>query len=211
MNKISINEIGFTLGRNKELNQKTKDERRGQILSKALMLFATKGLAATKITDIASAAGMSQGLLYHYYRSKEDIFVELIRSAFERMNTASLELEKLPLPPQEKIRLAIETLLQGLNDNEDTGRYYLLIAVATASEAIPEAAKTIIQKENLVPYEVITRIISEGQKDGSIKDYEAKDLALVFWTSMKGLAIHKAVHGNKFKMPDADILMSMFI
>ena len=175
------------------------------------MLFATKGLAATKITDIASAAGMSQGLLYHYYRSKEDIFVELIRSAFERMNTASLELEKLPLPPQEKIRLAIETLLQGLNDNEDTGRYYLLIAVATASEAIPEAAKTIIQKENLVPYEVITRIISEGQKDGSIKDYEAKDLALVFWTSMKGLAIHKAVHGNKFKMPDADILMSMFI
>lgn len=203
--------MGFTLGRNKELNQKIKDERREQILSKALMLFATKGLAATKITDIASAAGMSQGLLYHYYRSKEDIFVELIRSAFERMNTASLELEKLPLSPREKIRLAIEKLLQGLEDNEDTGRYYLLIAVATASEAIPAAAKTIIQKENMVPYEVITRIITAGQKDGSIKDYEAQDLALVFWTSMKGLALHQAVHGKKFKMPDADILMSMFI
>jgi hypothetical protein len=63
----------------------------------------------------------------------------------------------------------------------------------------------------MVPYEVITRIIIEGQKDVTIKNYEAKDLALVFWTSMKGLALHQAVHGKKFKMPDANILMSMFI
>ncbi len=199
------------LGRNKELNQKAKEERREQILSKALVLFATKGLSATRITDIASALGISQGLLYHYYKSKEDIFVELIRHAFERMNTASLALEKLPLSPREKIKLAIEKLLQGLDDNEDTGYYHLLIAIATASEDIPEAARTMIQKENQVPYEVITRILVEGQKDGSIKTYAAKDLALVFWTSIKGLAIHKAAQGKKFKAPDADILMNMFI
>ncbi len=199
------------MGRNQELNQKMKDERREQILSKALVLFATKGLSATKIADIASASGMSQGLLYHYYKSKEDIFVELIRHAFEQMNTASLELEKLPLPPQEKIKLAIEKLLQGLADNDDTGHYHLLIAIATASEAIPDEAKTIIQKENQIPYEVMTRIIMEGQKDGSIKNYAAEDLALVFWTSIKGLAIHKAAQGKKFKMPATDILMNMFI
>ncbi len=199
------------MGRNKELNQKTKDERREQILSGALRLFATRGLAATKISDIASAAEMSQGLLYHYYRSKEDIFVELIRTAFERMNTAALELERLPLPPREKIRVAIETLLCGLDDNADTGLYYLLIAMATASEAIPEEAKAIIQSENLVPYEVIVRIITEGQKDGSLKAYDAGELALVFWTSIKGLAIHKAAHGTRFKTPNPEIFISMFM
>jgi len=199
------------VGRNKELNEQTKDERREQILSQALLLFATKGLAATKISDIAAAVGMSQGLFYHYYRSKEDVFVELISCAFARMNTAALELERLPLPPCEKIRLAVEKLFQGLQDNEDTGRYYLLIAVATASEAIPEEAKTIIQQQNMVPFEVITRIISAGQQDGSIIKYAADDLALMFWTSIKGLAIHKAVHGEKFKMPQPDILMRMFI
>lgn len=199
------------MGRNKELNQKTKDERREQILSAALRLFATRGLAATKITDIAAAAEMSQGLLYHYYRSKEDIFVELIRTAFERMNTAALELEKSPLPAREKIRVAIETLLRGLDDNEDTGLYYLLIAMATASEAIPEEAKAIIQSENLVPYEIIVRIITEGQKDGSLKAYDAGELALVFWTSIKGLAIHKAAHGAKFRTPSPEIFISMFM
>lgn len=201
----------MVLGRNKELNQKIKDERKEQILSQALRLFATKGLSATKISDIASASGMSQGLIYHYYRSKEDIFVELIKGAFERINAASLELERLPLSPREKIRLALETLLQGLADNENTGLYYLLIAVATASEAIPDEAKKIISEKNTVPYEVITRIILQGQKDGSIKNYDAEALALVFWTSIKGLAIHKATHGEKFKVPDPEILISMFM
>ncbi len=199
------------MGRNKELNQKIKDERKEQILTHALRLFATKGLAATKISDIASASGMSQGLIYHYYRSKEDIFVEIISGAFEKINAASLELERLPLSPREKIRLALETLLQGLASYEDTGLYYLLIAVATASEAIPIEAKKIISEKNALPYEVITRIIREGQKDGSLKNYDAEALALVFWTSIKGLAIHKATHGEKFKVPDPEILISMFI
>lgn len=199
------------MGRNKELNQKIKDERKEQILTHALRLFATKGLAATKISDIASASSMSQGLIYHYYRSKEDIFVELISGAFEKINAASLELERLPLSPPEKIRLALETLLQGLTDNEDTGLYYLLIAVATASEAIPDEAKKVISEKNTAPYEVVTRIIREGQRDGSLKNFDAEALALVFWTSIKGLAIHKATHREKFKAPDPEILLSMFM
>jgi TetR/AcrR family transcriptional regulator len=39
---------------------------------------------------------MSQGLFYHYFTSKEEIFVEIVRHAFDRMNTAARELERLP-------------------------------------------------------------------------------------------------------------------
>ena len=199
------------MARNKDLNQKMKDARREQILSNALMLFATKGLSATKIADISSYSGFSQGLIYHYFRSKEEIFVELIRTAFEKMNTACRELENLPLPPRDKIKMAIDGLLKNIEESNDASRYYLLIAQATVSEAIPDEAKSIIQKENMLPYEVMTRIMLEGQKDGSIKSHDAGDLALVFWTSIKGLAIHKAVHGSKYKTPSSAILMSMFV
>lgn len=196
--------------RNKELNQKIKEERRQQILSNALMLFTQKGLAATKITDIASVSRISQGLMYHYYKSKEEIFIELIRIAFDRMNEACRWLESQSLSPKEKIKFAIEELLKTLEQNKDASRYHLLIAQATASEAIPEEAKDIIKKENTFPYEAIARIIAEGQKDGSIKKYDAKELALAFWTSINGLAIYRAVHGEKFKAPNANILTSMF-
>ena len=68
----------------------------------------------------------------------------------------------------------------------------------------------IIQKESRVPYKVMAGIIREGQKDGSIKKYDAEELALVFWTSIKGLSLHKAIHGKKYRAPDPEILMNMF-
>lgn len=210
LNEYSTNAEELILARNKELNQKMRDERREQILSNALGLFATKGLAATKISDISLTSGISQGLFYHYFRSKEEIFTELISNAFEKLNSACLELESSSITPREKIFMAIAGLIKGLEENEDAARYHLLIAQATVSDAIPEEAKAIISTQNMVPYEVMTRIIIEGQKDGSIKQYDAKELALVFWTSINGLAIYKAVHGEKFKKPDSNILASMF-
>lgn len=197
--------------RNKMLNEKIKDERREQILSTALGLFAVKGLSATKIADICAALDISQGLIYHYFDSKEEIFIELIRTALEKMNAACRALESLDMSPREKLKLAIEELLKGIEKNEDTSIYYLLIALATASEAIPEEAKAIIKKENRFPYEVVTRIIIEGQKDGSFKNHDAEQMALVFWNSIKGLAIHKAAHGKKYKSPDRDILLGLFV
>lgn len=197
--------------RNKELNEKVKEERRQQILSIALMLFARKGLAATKITDIAEMSGISQGLMYHYYKSKEEIFVELIRKAFTNINEACRWLESQPLSPKEKIELAMTEIPKLLENDEDASRYHFLIAQATASEAIPDEAKEIIKNENTFPYEAIARIMVEGQKEGSIKDHDPKELALVFWTSINGLAIYKAVHGDKYKAPDPRIFLSMFI
>ena len=197
--------------RNKELNEKVKEERRQQILSVALRLFAQRGLAATKITDIAQATEISQGLMYHYYRSKEEIYVELIQSAFERMNGACRWLESKPWPPQQKITFAITELLKLLEKQDDASRYHLLIAQATASDATPEEVKQIIAKENAFPYESIARIMAEGQQAGTIKAYDPMELALAFWGSINGLAIYKAVHGAKFKAPDPRILWSMFI
>lgn len=199
------------MARNQETNQKLKDERRAQILSAALLLFATKGLAATKVTEIATAAAMSQGLMYHYFSSKEAIFTELIRGAFERLNFACRELARMPQPPQEKISFAIVTLLQGIRDNVDYARYHLLIAQATVSEAIPPAARAIIAQENRLPYTIIAQIMREGQQAGTIKPHDPDELALLFWTSINGLAIYKAVHGDLFKAPDPALLMRMFL
>lgn len=197
--------------RNGELNQRIREERRSQILSNALKMFAKRGLAATKIADIASAAGISQGLMYHYYKSKEEIYTELIRIAFARMNDACRWLAAQPLSPKEKIKFAIEELLKVIEQNEDAARYHLLIAQATASDATPDETKEIIKRENKFPYKAISDIMAEGQKIGSIKMYAPQELAMVFWTSINGLAIYKAVHGERFKAPNADILTSMFL
>jgi TetR/AcrR family transcriptional regulator, cholesterol catabolism regulator len=55
------------------------EERRLQILDVALTVFASHGFNGTSIKDIAEAAGISQGLMYHYFASKEILLEEVVK------------------------------------------------------------------------------------------------------------------------------------
>ncbi len=67
--------------------ERTKEERRGQILSAALSLFADKGMHDTAVSQIASRAGVSQGTVYWYFESKEELF----RTAFLELFQETLQ------------------------------------------------------------------------------------------------------------------------
>ncbi len=66
------------------MKQRTRREeqaewRRNQLLDTALRLFGEKGVENTSIKDIAEEAGVAQGLVYHYFRNKEDLLVEVLQ------------------------------------------------------------------------------------------------------------------------------------
>lgn len=200
------------MGRNMEVNTKMKDIRREMILSSALKLFSTKGLTGTKIADIAKDSSSSQGLVYHYFKSKDDIYTELITSAFKKLNDACVALENMSIPPDEKIKVAIKELLKGIEKDKNTSRTHLLIASASVCDSIPKEAKKVIKTQNTLPYQIISRIIKEGQEHGVIrKNSNPEEMSTAFWASIKGIAITNAVHSSKMKVPSAQILINMFI
>ncbi len=57
--------------------QEDADATRRAIVSAAKSLFETEGYASASITQIATAAGVTKGALFHYFDSKEDLFVEV--------------------------------------------------------------------------------------------------------------------------------------
>jgi len=75
-----------------------KEERRKAILMTALNLFVKRGYYETKIADIAEAVPMSTGLLFHYFESKEELLLELVKmgagatSSVEKMGEVPPEL-----------------------------------------------------------------------------------------------------------------------
>jgi AcrR family transcriptional regulator len=81
------------------------EQRRTQLIDTALEVFAEKGVEGTTVKDLAEAAGVAQGLLYHYFRSKED----LLRAALERHYFLP-ELRRLTSPDRD--RPAREVLLE---------------------------------------------------------------------------------------------------
>ncbi|MBS9524645.1 TetR/AcrR family transcriptional regulator [Litoribacter alkaliphilus] len=63
-----------------ERKQKEKD-----ILSAAIKLFTAKGYHATKMDDVAKQAKMSKGLIYFYYKNKEDLYMAVTKKAYEEL------------------------------------------------------------------------------------------------------------------------------
>jgi AcrR family transcriptional regulator len=53
--------------------ERQAEERRNQLIDTALSLFAKKGFENTTIKDLSEAAGVAQGLVYHYFDSKEEL------------------------------------------------------------------------------------------------------------------------------------------
>lgn len=64
----------------KGAREERKIERREAILSAALEEFAARGFAATRLDDVAQRAGVAKGTIYLYFRDKESLFQELVRT-----------------------------------------------------------------------------------------------------------------------------------
>ena len=77
MNECSISETATGMAALTK-REAQKQERRNQLIDVALRLFAEQGMERTSIKDIAAAADVAQGLLYHYFRSKEALLWAIV-------------------------------------------------------------------------------------------------------------------------------------
>jgi AcrR family transcriptional regulator len=85
--------------------QRRKEDRPAEITEAALAAFAEKGYAATRVDEVAKRAGVSKGLLYLYFKTKEDLFKAVIRSFLSpRIDALINNIEETDLSAAEFIR-----------------------------------------------------------------------------------------------------------
>lgn len=69
--------------RTKSQNEKIRTETSNIILDASLKLFSRNGFDHTSVDDIAKSAKISKGLVYHYFRSKDQILYTLMKNSFD--------------------------------------------------------------------------------------------------------------------------------
>ena len=85
--------------------QRRKEERPQEITEAAFQAFAEKGYAATRVEEVAQRAGVSQGLLYLYFKTKEELFKAVIKSVvIRRVDALVAALEKTELSSEDFLR-----------------------------------------------------------------------------------------------------------
>ncbi|GGS31494.1 TetR/AcrR family transcriptional regulator [Actinokineospora fastidiosa] len=94
---------------------------RERVMRAAISLFAAKGFGATSIREIADAAGVTKGGVYHYFESKDDLLFEvytrMLRMQTSRMRTMADD-DSLPLPQRLHAIVAdvVETSIANLEE-----------------------------------------------------------------------------------------------
>ena len=65
--------------------EEIRETRKKEIMDAALELFATEGFDVTSISKIAVKAGISKGLIYNYFESKEDLIRSIIFNGMDNL------------------------------------------------------------------------------------------------------------------------------
>jgi TetR/AcrR family transcriptional regulator len=92
------------------------DDKRLAILKRSAALFAGNGFDRTSMAEIALALGVSKALFYHYYRSKDDLLFDIVRSHLVELVEATEAADDPALPPGLRLRQVIGAILACYQD-----------------------------------------------------------------------------------------------
>jgi AcrR family transcriptional regulator len=167
------------------------DGRRERIKKAALKVFAKRGLQAAKMSMIAEEAGVSQGLSYRYFSSKEELFAILVQEALEEAQASLEDISRLTGSPKEQLRAFTLTML-----DESHKSYFMLLRYAQIEEGVPEQTKQMLKSYS--PDRTMGQLIPlflQGQQAGEFSEGEPDKLLFFYFSVITGLMLQD-VPGN---------------
>jgi AcrR family transcriptional regulator len=182
-------------------------ERKEQIKRAALKVFAHRGIAGTKMSMIAAEAGISQGLSYRYFSSKEEIFTLLVEEALVEAQMAIKYVPHLPGTPIEQIRIFTKRML-----DESHKHYFLLIQQAQTSDEVPIKAKQIIEQDQFSPkdtIDILVPIFIKGQQLGEFCEGDPHKLLYLYFSVIKGLMLQYMQTSEDYWLHEVDNLIKI--
>jgi AcrR family transcriptional regulator len=189
-----------------EMRSATKEK----IIAAGLQLFSYRGLAATSIQDIANRAGISIGLMYHYYKSKEELFTELVAMIAQSAADSTKIIFNSDLSPAEKIKTFSKEVIDSLVEGDQLSQFYLLMIHFILVVDLPEKADEIREKTS-APLEIVKRTIIEGQALGEVKPGDSDEMVVMYLAAVQGLAISKLTMGELFVLPSPSLLNGLLL
>lgn len=167
------------MGRNEELNASIRKKRMQEIEEGALYYFAKYGLAGSKISDLSKYIGISQGLLYRYYSSKEELFQVISKKWIENRDNRFQNLTEAPLTAKEKIYILTNYVETSLKKDIQFASFFTIYENDSLTSGTKEG--TLFYSWCNEPCSMLAKIIEQGQKEGDIHEGNPLKMAISYW------------------------------
>jgi TetR/AcrR family fatty acid metabolism transcriptional regulator len=180
-----MSEASLSGRRGAKAKGKTQGDKRERILGAAVTVFARAGFHATRVSDIAKAAGVADGTIYLYFKSKEQILISLFEDRVERL-LEFLE-TRLPAEPTASAKLrAIIELQLGLLEGERDLAEVITVIVRQSSALL---------RKHAVPrfrayLDAVGAVVALGQRSGEFRrDISPSVVARALFGALDGVAL----------------------
>jgi AcrR family transcriptional regulator len=190
--------------------ERARNAYRAGILEVAEQVLLRSGFHATKMTDVARAAGVAVGTLYNYFESKERIFEEILTARCMEMR-ASLEQALQGGSPREKVAILVRTTLDNLERN---GALFAMMLErgGVAEYDIERLVGQLAQQEYQRYLALFEQILEAGVEAGELRrDIAVSTMVAVLSGAMNGAAyawLQRKRRGNLSAL--ADDLLELF-
>ena len=183
-------------------------DKREAILRAAIAVFAHNGYFNSKVADIAREAGVADGTVYLYFKSKEDI----LHSVFDRSVEAALAEAKKKIEnvsdPKEKLRQIALLHLERLGANRDLAVVFQ-VELRGSTKFMEEFSAA-----GFAEYLALIRsTFEEGQQAGVFRpDLNAKVVAKILFGALDEMATNWILSKRRYKLaPMADQVLDIFL
>jgi TetR/AcrR family transcriptional regulator, fatty acid metabolism regulator protein len=139
-------------------------DRRRQILDAAVRVFARQGFHSCRVSDIADEAGVAYGLVYHYFKSKDQVLNELFAERWSLMLQAIDELDGQSVSGREKLEGVARFIIDSYRHDPEL----MKVIIVEVTRAANSFGRTHL-REITQAYESIAKIVRDAQSSGEFR------------------------------------------
>ena len=158
-------------------------DRRRQILDAAIRVFARQGFHSCRVSDIADEAGVAYGLVYHYFKSKDQVLNELFTERWSLLLAAIDEVDAGSGTPREKLDGIARFIIDSYRHDPELMKV-IIVEVTRAANSFGRTHLAEIRRA----YQGIAKIVEKGQADGTFRnDVDAQIASMWFYGAIEQL------------------------
>lgn len=161
--------------------------KKNDIINAAISLFAENGFSATSTTSVSQEAGVAQGLIFHYFKTKERILIEIINQLADKYILESDGIIASADTGLEAICNLIKFHFMFEIENKKE-LMILLHDMPTAKESDSAEASNILKGRINQTIEQLQFCIRKGQTDGSIRRFIPTQSAYIIRSLLNGMS-----------------------
>lgn len=181
--------------RSQKDNERVRQLAKENIRTSAMEIFIEKGYHRASIDDVARRAGVSKGLMYNYYKGKEELLAEMVEHRVREIKTVMEAAARLEAPADQLMHI-IDGAIDNVYERPQVFRFYLHLQTQPEEDLALAKYSRMLNREMAEQFKVQTRMF---ERLGAV---QPQVRSLYFSSTLQGIMLMISIYPEHYPVSD---------